>query len=222
MGYNPSFFSTKANGKSGVGYGMQPGAGAGKIPRGEDTESFPVENVDWQETVEFCQKLTKLDTKKPTGWVYRLPREAEWEYACRGRSPTYQTFHVGNTFSSLQANFDGYFPYGGAEKGDYLQRTTRVGTYQEKAPHPFGLCDMHGNVLEWCADWYDGDYYKSDKPKDPAGPPEGSLRAYRGGCWSNCGQDCRSGFRRGYVPSNRDFSLGFRCALVPLERGGYK
>src|SRR5262249_24966394 len=84
-----------------------PGGAGAQIPGGEDTENYPVENVSWEEAREFCERLTGKDTKKPVGWRYRLPTEAEWEYACRAGATAYQVFHFGNTLSSAQANFDG-------------------------------------------------------------------------------------------------------------------
>jgi formylglycine-generating enzyme required for sulfatase activity len=218
MDYNPSYFSNNATGRAGVNYGSTTPGGGKEMVKGEDTEEFPVENVSWEEANEFCEKLTKLDKQKPREWVYRLAREAEWEYACRGGVRIYQTFHFGNSISATQANFDGNYPYGDASKGNYLKRTSKVGSYQEKAPHPFGLCDMHGNVLEWCADWYDRGYYKTSPRADPPGPPGGSNRVYRGGGWRNVGRDCRSAFRYWYGPTYRLSFLGFRAVLVPVER----
>jgi serine/threonine protein kinase/formylglycine-generating enzyme required for sulfatase activity len=217
LGYNPSYFSNNARGKEGIIYGWIPGEGKDRV-RWEDTESFPVENVSWNEASEFCKKLTALDTKKPEGWVYRLPREAEWEYACRGGARAYQTFHFSNRISSNLANFDGTHPYSGGSEGVYLERTTRVGSYREKAPHPFGLADMHGNVAEWCADWFDKDYYRSSPRKDPSGPAEGSNRVSRGGSWSSRGQDCRSANRDYNRPGYCHNRLGFRVVLVPAAR----
>jgi formylglycine-generating enzyme required for sulfatase activity/serine/threonine protein kinase len=218
MNYNPSSFSNDAKEKEGAAYLYgKPGGGKDKV-KGEDTELFPVENVSWDEANEFCEKLTNLDKTRPSGWMYRLPREAEWEYACRGGGRSYQTFHFGNSISGTQANFFSSFPYGGAPKVPQLNRTSKVGSYSAKAPHPFGLCDMHGNVWEWCADWYDKDYYKTSPVKDPPGPSKGSSRVYRGGAWSFYGQDCRSANRVRIETTYRFPHLGFRAALVPEER----
>jgi formylglycine-generating enzyme required for sulfatase activity len=216
MGYNPSYFSTSASGRDGVIYGVRnPGSGKHKIPVGEDTDDYPVDNVSWEEAKEFCQKLTISDKKTPDGWSYRLPTEAEWEYACRGNAPSYRVFHVGNSISSHEANFDGNSPYGGAEKGPYLERTCKVGSYR---PNRFGLYDMHGNVWEWCADWYDKDYYHKSLWKDPQGPLTGSDRVFRGGSWYHNGQSCRSANRHRDWPTDRDNYIGFRVALVPAGR----
>jgi formylglycine-generating enzyme required for sulfatase activity len=216
MGYNPSYFSSNARGRDGVDYGAtQPGGGNTKIPDGEDTEDYPVENVSWDEAKEFCEKLTAKEANKLSGPKYRLPTEAQWEYACRGGAPSYQVFHFGNSLSSRQANFDGSEPYGGAEKGVNLDRTCKVGSYEKNR---FGLYDMHGNVWEWCLDYYDKDYgAKSSSPlKDPSGPPQGSQRALRGGGWALDGsRGCRSARRLKAEPSNRISNLGFRVALVP-------
>jgi formylglycine-generating enzyme required for sulfatase activity len=212
MGYNPSHFSLKAKGKEGVTYRDEPGGGKAKVS-GQKTESFPVENVSYDEAAEFCRRLTELDTKKPGGHEYRLPTEAEWEYACRGGAASYQVFHFGNSLSSTQANFDGNSPYGGASKGPYLGRTTAVGSYK---PNAFGLYDLHGNVWEWCLDWNDFGYYAKSPAADPRGPAEGRYRVLRGGSW-DCkgGKPCRSANRAGLLPGRRLCDLGFRVALVP-------
>lgn len=198
MGKNPSYFSQTGKGKEKVS--------------GLDTVDFPVECVSWEDAVEFCKKLNALDGKKPRGYVYLLPTEAEWEYSCRGGASSYQAFHFGNSLSSTQANFDGNYPYGGADKGPYLERTCKVGSYP---PNAFGLYDMHGNVWEWCQDWYGEKYYATSPPRDPDSPPNVSYRVLRGGCWGSTGQSCRSAIRSWYTLSNGSFFLGFRVALAP-------
>ena len=195
MGNNPSYFSTK-------------GAGKDKV-KDMDTGQFPVETVSWDDAVAFCKKLSELPEEKKAGRVYRLPTEAEWEYACRAGTKT--PFHYGDSLSSKQANFDGNFPYGGGDKGPCLVRTAKVGTY---APNAFGLYDMHGNVWEWCQDWYDADYYKNSPKEDPPGPAQASGRVVRGGSWGISGRRCRSAFRGGDGPGIRFDDLGFRVAAV--------
>lgn len=142
MGRNPSYFSAAGQGKERVA--------------GMDTRGFPVEYVSWHDASEFCKKLTEMDESLPEGWEYRLPTEAEWEYACRAGTTT--PFHFGSTLSSYQANFNGDHPYGDAPKGPYLKRTCEVGSYKCNG---WGLYDMHGNVWEWCLDWYDPNFYQA-------------------------------------------------------------
>jgi formylglycine-generating enzyme required for sulfatase activity len=211
MGYNPSYFSSDGEGKPGVKYPAEPGGGKARAP--EDTSAFPVENVSWQEARDFCARLSNRWEEQRQGRKYRLPTEAEWEYACRGGSPSYRVFHFGNSLSSKQAAFNGKHPYGGADKGEYLARTCKVGSYKENG---FGLYDMHGNVWEWCNDWYDDRYYAHSPRRDPTGPSRGLLRVVRGGTWYFNGHICRSACRFFAAPASRDFSLGFRVALVPL------
>jgi formylglycine-generating enzyme required for sulfatase activity len=135
-----------------------------------------------------------LGKEAQAGRKYRLPTEAEWEYSCRGGACSFQSFHVGNSLSSTQANFNGNYPYGGAAEGPNLQRTCKVGTYK---PNAFGIYDMHGNVWEWCSDWYEAEYYARSSLRDPTGHPSGSLRVIRGGCWLDCARRCRSAYRSG-------------------------
>ena len=201
MGKNPSNFSKDGGGKDKV--------------IGINTDDFPVEQVSWADAMEFCKKLMAMDTRKPSDREYRLPSEAEWEYACRGGASSFQVFNFGDSLSSKQANFNGGFPYGRAAKSDYLARTCSVGSFEM---NNFGLYDMHGNVWEWCADWYDQDYYRRTAHKDPSGPAHGSERVIRGGSWVGPGQDCRSAFRRGILPTHRGLDLGFRVALVPSSK----
>ena len=177
----------------------------------------PVEKVSWDDAIKFCEKLTQMEKtagRLPEGWVYTLPTEAQWEYACRAGTTTATAF--GDTLSSKQANFNGGYPYGGASKGPNLGRTTDVGSYPANA---WGFHDMHGNVYEWCSDWY-GDY-PDGSASDPVGPSAGSLRVLRGGCWDSFGgQVCRSADRHGFGPGNRVNGLGFRVgfSFIPEKK----
>ncbi len=204
MGDNPSRFKPDGVGKAAVA--------------GMDTSRFPVENVRWTQAKEFCRTLTQRERQAgrlPQTEEYRLPTEAEWEYACRGRTTRfYEAFHYGNSLSSEQANFNGEYPYGGAAKGKYLQRTEKVGSY---LPNSFGLYDMHGNVWEWCEDCYGEKTYSRGNCKDPRGPPGGSSRVLRGGCWYDFAWFCRSASRYRHVPVIRDLNLGFRVARSSIE-----
>jgi formylglycine-generating enzyme required for sulfatase activity len=187
-----------------------------KNPGFAQGEEHPVTCVSWNDARAFCDWLNKQpDKKRPAGWAYRLPREAEWEYACRAGARDYQVFHFGTSLAARQANFDGRRPYGEAAKGACLGRTAQVGSYKENA---FGLHDMHGNVWEWCADWFGKDYYKLSPRRDPAGPPGGSGRVVRGGGWSYFGGGCRSAFRGTSAQGYRADDLGIRVALVPSGR----
>jgi formylglycine-generating enzyme required for sulfatase activity len=191
MGNNPSYFSRDGKGKREV-----------KDIKDEDLKQFPVETVSWNDAQEFIKKLNEKEKGK--GWTYRLPTAAEWEYACRGGATTEEecSYHFyfakpTNDLSSKEANFNGNFPFGKADKGPSLGRTTKVGSY---APNKVGLYDMHGNVWQWCEDvWEKG----------------ASNRVCRGGSWFYYGSDCRAADRGGNAPSNRDYSLGFRLARVP-------
>jgi formylglycine-generating enzyme required for sulfatase activity len=197
-------------------------ASGSRIKRGWEHPGFPQDDrhpvvcVSWNDAQAFCAWLSS--SKNPwfyrPGWLCRLPTEAEWEYACRGGARSYQTFHFGNRLSSTQANFDGECPYGGAYKGPSLRKTTPVGSYLANA---WGLYDLHGNVSEWCADWFDNDYYLHSPAEDPPGASEGSFRVVRGGNWDRHGRECRSAFRGWVAPSSQYHDLGFRVALVPSE-----
>jgi len=160
----------------------------------------PVEMVTWHDAVEFCRKLSELPAEKAAGNVYRLPTEAEWEYACRAGTTTMYSF--GDDESDLcdygwsRENSDG--------------KTHPVGS---KLPNAWGLYDMHGNVWEWCQDWL-GDYPRGSVT-DPSGATSGSSRVYRGGSWDYTAEICRSAYRNGNVPSYRYFNFGFRVSLSP-------
>ena len=170
----------------------------------------PVEKVSWQDGVDFCRRLSEKAEETRWGRVYRLPTEAEWEYACRGGAPSSTPFHFGDSLSSAQANFNGNYPYGGEAKRQYLERTTVVGYYKANA---FGLFDLHGNVWEWCADWYGA--YGSQSLKDPTGPAPGALRVLRGGAWYCNGHFCRSACRYYGAPRVRRSYFGFRVVSSP-------
>jgi uncharacterized protein (TIGR02996 family) len=189
MGGNPSWFA-------------RTGGGKGKVRKfsAADLKQFPVEQVSWEDTQEFIRKLNERENPV-SGWLYRLPTEEEWEYACRGGASSKEDcsfdFYLDrptNDLSSTQANFNGHYPAGSAAKGAYLERTTQVGSYP---PNRLGIYDLHGNVWEW------------------TDSVEGSDRVLRGGCWYYCGSDCRAANRDWRAPSLRGRNLGFRLALSP-------
>ena len=193
-------------------------------------EEFPATFVSWEDATEFCKKLTAIEHKNdklPAGESYRLPTEAEWEYACRAGTTT--AFSFGDDESEL---------------GDYAWWSRHVDLYKMKRlndvnvallgltvspgnagrdkyahkvglkkPNPWGLYDMHGNVNEWCSDWYDG---KLSDGVDPVGPKLGSDRVNRGGNWRRSPSACRSARRSGHDPSDRINNLGFRVARSQL------
>jgi formylglycine-generating enzyme required for sulfatase activity len=172
----------------------------------------PVETVNWQDAQDYAAALTK---KRADNHVYRLPTEAEWEYACRAGRSSSAPFGVGSgrALSSRDANFDGTKPYGGADKGPDLQATCRVGSF---APNALGLLDMHGNVMEWCSDWQGP--YPRGAVTNPTGPADGSMRIYRGGSWSTKGAGCRAAARQRTAPWFQDGDLGFRLARsIPVR-----
>ena len=177
------------------------------------SDDHPMEDVYWKDAVAFCDSLSARPDEKQAGRLYRLPSEAEWEYACRSGAET--TFGFGMALSSAEANFNGNYPYGQAKRGPYLRKTAKVGSYR---PNGFGLYDMHGNVAEWCADFYDQNYYRDSPLEDPLGPPLGVLstdysRFYlviRGGSWLEDARGCRSAYRYRAMPRNRYRIIGFR------------
>jgi sulfatase modifying factor 1 len=176
MGNNPSFF--KACG-----------------------DDCPVETVSWNDVRDFIRNLNQKEgTDK-----YRLPTEAEWEYACRAGTGT--PFYFGNCLSTDQANYDGMFPIPGCPRGEFRRRTLPVGSFQ---PNAWGLYDMHGNVAEWCNDWSGG--YPSGHITDPTGPSSGQYPVLRGGSWGYSAANTRSAYRYGYFPDGRGLSNGFRVA----------
>jgi formylglycine-generating enzyme required for sulfatase activity len=195
--------------------GKLPGPLTAELPEGDD---FPVGNVNFAEAEAFCQKLTELAHQSgqlPKDWEFRLPTEAQWEYACRAGTTTATAF--GDKLSSTQANFKGK-PYNGAEPGPSLNRAAKVGSYPANA---WGLHDMHGNTFEWCRDWYhrklpggiDPDLHDA---MDTATKSEhgDSSRSRRGGCWADDGWPCRSAFRLRFEPHRRYDHIGFRVGAI--------
>jgi len=166
-------------------------------------DRLPVENVSWDDTQGFLKTLMQRES----GTMYRLPREAEWEYACRAGTTT--PYWFGSALNGKQDNCNGNYPHSTSEKGPYLQKTSVVGQYPA---NPFGLYDLHGNVWEWCQDGKRD--YGSELVVDPMGPDSpGSLRCLRGGSWCNCAVYCRSALRNVGVPAGRGGSIGFRVLL---------
>ncbi len=170
-----------------------------------ESDRQPVIYVSWDDAQEFITKLNAAND----GFLYRLPTEAEWEYAARAGTTT--EFAFGNDLSSIQANFDGRFPFGNAAKGTFLEKTATVGSYQTNA---WGLYDMHGNVLEWCQDWYDAGYYAKSPTNDPTGSVSGTMRIVRGGAWFYAANYQRSAFRRSNLPTFRGNVIGFRLVAA--------
>ncbi len=169
--------------------------------------NLPVENISWHDAQEFCHKLSEV-----TGKPYRLPTEAEWEFACR--AGTTSPFSFGEIITADVANFNGQISYAGSIKGNFRQHTTAVGTF---LPNAFGLFDMHGNVWEWCQDECH-DHYRG-APTDGSAWESKSAgytnrsRVLRGGAWNSNPGNCRSAFRNGYFPDSRFDRCGFRIAF---------
>jgi formylglycine-generating enzyme required for sulfatase activity len=200
-------------------------ADMGNNPSRFKGDNLPVENVSWYDAVEFCNRLSQREGLTPAytrngdtvTWNrnadgYRLPTEAEWEYACRAGTVT--PFNTGNNIGADIANYNGNYPYNNGAKGVYREKTVAVGSFP---PNPWGLYDMHGNVWEWCWDWHGS--YSSGAQTDPTGPSAGAYHMLRGGGWDDNARYLRSASRRYGVPSLRYEYLGFR--LVRGPGGGF-
>lgn len=190
MGVNPSHFSASGPGREAV--------------RGLETRRFPVDRVSWEDAMQFCQRLSALPLERAARRTYRLPTEAEWEYACRAGTLT--PFAFGEVLSSTQANFDG-----SRGRGPNLRRPTPVGSYP---PNAWGLYDLHGNVNEWSLDWFDPGYYRVSPRQNPPGPRTGQERVLRGGSWADAAAFLRAAYRLRSLSSSRDLTFGFRVVCV--------
>ncbi|MDM8543276.1 formylglycine-generating enzyme family protein [Desulfococcaceae bacterium HSG9] len=172
-------------------------------PSFKQTDDHPVTWISWNDVQAFIKWLSAKEKQ-----AYRLPTEAEWEYACRAGTLT--LFAFGNCLSTDQANYDGNSPLEGCPKGVYRERTVPADSF---APNAWGLYNMHGNVWEWCQDWY-GDY-PSESVTDPQEASSGALRVLRGGSWGCSAGRCRPAARGGGAPDRRDGDRGFRLVLLP-------
>ena len=185
-------------------------------PGFEQTDEHPVVNVSWNDAQAFIAWLNRKESK-----TYRLPTEAEWEYACRAGTKTRYVHGddpeglaaVGNVADGTAK--EKYSSWTTIAARDGYIHTAPVGRFQ---PNAWGLYDMHGNVWEWCSDWYEKDYYQHPTLEDPQGGPSAACRVYRGGSWDYLPRSVRSADRNGLTPGDRDFSLGFRVALVQSVR----
>jgi|GEM_PF-433058 len=176
-------------------------------------ENLPVERVDWSEARDWCGGMgerLRNDGVLEAGWKVALPTEAQWEYACRAGKET--ALNNGRNLTNKEGicrNLDEVAWYDENSGGD---KTHPVGG---KQPNAWGLYDMHGNVLEWCADWSDD--YPGGAVTDPKGPATGDYRVIRGGSWSLTAANCRAAYRYGFMPVSRIVFIGFRPAIVPSE-----
>ncbi len=196
---NETWKAVAINWRHGVSDSMRP----------QNEENHPVLHVSWNDAVAYCKWLSK-----ETGKKFRLPTEAEREYACRAGTTT--PFNTGNNLTTDQANYDGNYPYNDNPKGVYRENTVAVNSF---VPNAWGLYNMHGNVFEWCSDWYGGTYYDECKANgtvtNPAGPSKGSDRVLRGGGWGNPAGSCRSADRGDFTSRNPNGDVGFRVVFVP-------
>ena len=178
--------------------GTEPWNGKSFVKEGAD---FAATYVSWEDAVEFCKKLSTRD-----GVDYRLPSEAEWEYACRGGSESAYSF--GDAASDLGK----YAWFDDNESSVGKRYAHEVG---QKLANDFGLHDMHGNVWEWCGDFYG--HYDSSETRDPTGASDGAYRVHRGGSWSNSSRHCRSAYRSCSSPDSRSDLLGFRVLRSSIK-----
>ena len=175
--------------------------------RGWGRGKRPVINVSWEDAQAYCAWLSEQ-----TGRYYRLPSEAEWEYACRAGTVT--PFHFGPRITTEQANFDGKYTYNGSAKGEYRAQTVPVGSF---SPNAFGLYDMHGNVWEWCEDTWHESYKGAPSDGSAWRRGEKESRVVRGGSWGYYPRGCRAAGRGSPPPVGRSYYVGFRVCCGPIE-----
>ena len=180
----------------------------GENPSRFKGENLPVESVTWKECQQFIQKINE---RKP-GLDLRLPTEAEWEYACRAGTIT--PFSFGKNITTGEVNYDGNHPYNNAKKGEYREKSVAV---KSLPCNNWGLYEMHGNVWEWCNDWYAA--YPSATRMDPHGPDTGTYRVLRGGSWYSNARYCRSAYRNDRGPGNRGGRFGLRFVRGQQKTG---
>lgn len=189
MGTNPSAFSERGYKKRNVA--------------GTDTTRFPVEQVSWDDCGSFLDKINHRNGGEMVfgkRGKFALPNENEWEYACRGGLGNARAYCFGDSLNGRMANCDGRFPFGTVSEGPYLERTTEVGAYEKEVSHPWGLCDMHGNVMQWCENRYSGD---------------NQFHVLRGGDWSSAAGSCRAAARSCLMSDRADSRCGFRVCIRP-------
>jgi formylglycine-generating enzyme required for sulfatase activity len=168
---------------------------------GQD-DSHPVVCVNWEDAKAYAKWLSQK-----TGKDYRLPSEAEWEYACR--AGTQAPFWWGSPISTAQANYDGSHALGGGETGEWLRKTVPVKSFQ---PNPWGLYQVHGNVWEWCEDCWNGDYHNAPRDGSARSAGDCGQRVFRGGSWGNDPRDLRAAQRYMGAHEVRNRFVGFRVA----------
>lgn len=200
-------------------------------------DTLPVENVSWLEAITYCNAKSAQENLTPVYTIdgqniswnreadgYRLPTEAEWEYACRAGTKT--PFYMDPSPSAEDANYYGHYPYEiegnyfaqdalETKPGEYRETTVEVGNF---APNPYGLYDMHGNVGEWVWDYYGS--YPSEEQTDPTGPDSGVFRVYRGGGWNDFAKNMRSAYRATLEQDHKSFNLGFRLVRNAVSGSG--
>ena len=213
--------SSKRQGPGGYGYNAE----TGKLDEDRNpkhnwrnvgfpqTDNHPVTNVSWNDAVKFCKWLSEKEQK-----TYRLPTEAEWEYACRAGTKTRfwsgddpeGLVKIANTYDKSTEKIQPEWAKFALKGDDGFEFTAPVGSFQ---PNAFGLYDMHGNVWQWVSDFYSEDYYAQSPVDDPQGPPPSGKHVRRGGGWATWSFYCRSSFRNYNTPQSRYFNLGFRVVM---------